>query len=650
MITRYDYLSIAFYFAFVITVGAVFSRRNKNTSDYFRGGGIMPWWMAGISAWMASFSAWTFTGAAGEIYRDGPYVLVAYYANIAAFLTIFLFTCYRFRRMRSVTPVEAIRVRYGAPTQQIVTWIRLPIVLFFGGIALNNVGVFMSGAFDVRLPDVIITLGLMVTFVSLVGGAFGVAASDFVQMFLVVTVTVVISVFALTQPQIGGLSGLLHKLPAADFHWSLIARPQFILLYFLGLTFNNIFFYNSIEMSAKYLMARSDSHARKMALFPLVGTIIGPLLWMIPAMVTSVTHPGGLVNLFPTLGHPDEGAFLATAHDVLPAGMLGMLVAGIFGATLSYSDASMNQAVGILVRNFYLPVINPNCAEKKLLIISKLCTAIFGLLIVKIGLIVSHHRTEGLFDLLNQLGVSLYLPLAVPMCLGLFVKRTPPWAGWSTVLVGMATTFAIMFGIKPQAILDPASTSFVTHFQLWVEAHGVALPTLAQVFAWVPGMAGVMDAKEIVQAQLIASAVGVGAVGMAWYFFTTFFFEKSPAVYKAGLDEFFARLKRPIEDMTAEQVQENTKVVGAIGSLCLIFGTFVLLMMLVPNPGTKRLGFLFSAGCFLVVGWLLRRVAGRRKQPATEPAVASDSTPSNSEPMPAPAAISNNGGHATKRE
>ncbi len=611
MITRYDYISIVFYFVFVITVGVVFSRRNKNTSDYFRGGGIMPWWMAGVSAWMASFSAWTFTGAAGEIYVDGPYVLVAYYANIASFLTIFLCTCYRFRRMRSVTPVEAIRARYGAPTQQFVTWIRLPIVLFFGGVALNNVGVFMSGAFDIHLQNVIITLGLMVTFVSLVGGAFGVAASDFVQAFLVVTVTLVISAFALMQPAVGGFSGLLHKLPSADFHWSLIARPQFILLYFLGLTFNNMFMYNSIEMSAKYLMARSDSHARKMALFPLCGSIIGPLLWMIPSMVTSVTHPGGLAKLLPTLNHPNEGAFLITAHDVLPVGMLGMLVAGIFGSTLSSADAGMNQAVGILVRNFYLPIINPKCSEKKLLIISKLCTAAFGLLIVQIGVIVSHHRTAGLFDLLNQLGVSLYLPLAVPMCLGLFIKRTPPWAGWSTVLVGMVATFAIMFGIKPQAVLDPASTSFITHFQIWMEAHGVSLPTLAGIYSWVPGMGGTMSAKEIVQTQLITSAFGVGAVGMIWYFFTTLFYEKSPADYQASLEEFFTRLKRPIEDMTAEQVKENTKVVGAIGGLCLIFGTFVFLMMLVPNDGSKRLGFLFSGSCFFLVGWLLRRVARR---------------------------------------
>jgi len=610
MISRYDYLGIAFYFIFVVTVGVVFSRRNKNTSDYFRGGGIMPWWMAGVSAWMASFSAWTFTGAAGKIYQNGPFVLLLYYSSIAAFVIILAFTCYRFRRMRTVTPMDAIRARYGVATQQFVTWIRLPFLMFFGGVALNTVGVFMSGTFGVELPGVIIILGCLVTFVSLAGGAFGVAASDFVQMFLVVTVTLVISAFALCQPAVGGFSGLLEKVPDAHFHWGQIARPEFITLWFVALMFNTIFAQNSMEMSAKYLMARSDAHARKMVLFPLIGTIVGPLLWIVPPMVAAVVHPGGLGHILPTLSHPEEGAFLVTAHDVLPVGMLGLLIAGIFGATLSSLDASVNQGVGILVRNFYLPVVNPQCSEKKLLIISKCCTAGFGLVIIKVGLVISQQRTAGLFDFLNQLGVGLWLPLAVPMCLGLFYKRTPPWSGWGTALVGLFTSFGIMFCVKTQAVLDPASTQFVVQSQLWIESHlHATLPAISDLVGWIPGMAAPLKPGEVTQTFLIATAFGVILVSMGWFFFTTLFYESSPAEYKAGVDKFFSELKRPIEDLTVEQVRENHKVVGSIGTLCIIFGSFVLLLFLVPNDGAKRFAFIFCGGCIFGVGWLLRRVS-----------------------------------------
>jgi len=586
MISIFDCLSIAFYFTFVITVGVVFSRRNKNTSDYFRGGGIMPWWMAGASAWMASFSAWTFTGTAGKIFTQGW--LLLYYSSLVPLLVLLFFTCYRFRRMRVVTPLEAIRMRYGAATQQFVTWLRLPFLLFFGGVGLNTVGVFMSGAFNVPLQTVILILGVLVTFVSLVGGAFGVAASDFVQMFLVVTITLVISALALAQPQVGGFHGLWQKLPSHDFHWGEFSRPEFITLWFLALLLNNLFANNTMEGSAKYLMARSDAHARKMLIFPLFGTVIGPLMWMLPPLVASAIYtPGQIHNIFPNLGkHPDEGAFLLTAHDVLPKGMLGLLVAGIFGATLSNLDASVNQGVGILVRNFYLPVINPQCPEKKLLIISKSATAIFGVIIIGIGLIVSEVRTLPLFDMVNQLGVSLWLPLAIPMCLGLFYKRTPPWSSWTTILIGLAMSCVMKFCTSPE------------------------------MFNWIPGLHGPFKPEEVTQYYLIATVGGVSIVCIAWFFFTSRYYESSSPQYKASVEGFFARLRTPVEALTDQQAEENHKVVAAIGKLCMIFGTFVLFLMLVPNERVKRLAFLFCGGSVFIVGWLLQHVSAR-KQAAT---------------------------------
>ena len=626
MISRYDYLSIAFYFIFVLSVGITFARRNKNTSDYFRGGGIMPWWMAGISAWMASFSAWTFTGAAGKIFTQGPYVLLLYYASLVPLLVLLFFTCYRFRRMRVVTPLEAIRIRFGPATQQFVTWIRLPFLLLFGGVGLNTVGVFMAGAFDINLQTVIIILGAMVTFVSLVGGAFGVAASDFVQMFLVVSITLVISAFALIQPQVGGVTGMIEKLPTAHFHWGEFARPEFITLWFLALLLNNLFGQNTIEMSTKYLMARSDNHARKMLVFPLVGTLLGPLIWMLPPLIAAVVYsPGQIRAIFPNLGiHPEEGAFLLTAHDVLPQGMLGLLIAGIFGATLSNLDASMNQGVGILVRNFYLPVVNPKCPERKLLIISKISTAVFGVIIIKIGLVVSQWRELPLFDLLNQLGVSLWLPLAVPLCLGLFYKRTPSWSSWSTVLIGLAISFGVMFTVKTGDIIIPNAQgrySIQQMFQNWAESHfAIHLPTIANLIGWIPGLSGGYKGEEATQFYLFGTVALVALVCTIWFFFTSLFYESSPAEYKRAVEEFFTRLKTPVEDFPNEQAQENHRIVGSIGKLCIIFGAFVLLMVLVPNPLLKRFGFIFCGGIIFTVGALLTRVAKKHAdQPSVQP-------------------------------
>ena len=369
-----------------------------------------------------------------------------------------------------------------------------------------------------------------------------------------------------------------------------------------------------MEMSTKYLMARSDSHARKMLLFPIAGTILGPLMWMIPPLVAAAIYtPDQIHAIFPSLGkHPEEGAFLLTAHDVLPQGMLGLLIAGIFGATLSNLDASVNQGVGILVRNFYLPVIDPKCSEKKLLIISKISTAIFGVIIIGLGLAVSQLRTLPLFDLLNQLGVSLWLPLAIPMCLGLFYKRTPQWSSWSTVLIGMLMSLSASFAIKPATGID--AHSFQGAIQSWLESHlHMTLPTISGLLSWIPSLAGPYKPEELTQFTLFATVAAVVIACVAWFFFTSLFYESSPSAYKANVDEFFERLKTPIEDLTDDQVKENHKVVGAIGLLCVIFGTFVLLMTLVPNPFRGRLGFLFCGGIIFLTGMWLRSVSRQKE-------------------------------------
>lgn len=593
MITFYDYLNIAFYFLFIAGIGLYFVRRSKNTSDYFRGGGILPWWVTGASAWMASFSAWTFTGAAGKMYETGLYVLGLYYSSLLGYFVLLFFTCYRFRRMQVVTPLEAVRLRFGPGAQQFLTWLRLPLMLIFGGFGLNAVGVFMAAVFNLPVPTVVIGLGLIVTFLSLLGGSFGVAASDFVQMFLVVTVTVTVTILALNLPDVGGVSGFIANVPAKHFDWSGLARPDFILFWFLALTLNNLIVLNSMDNSAKYLMTRSDSHARKMLIIPIVGTLFGPLLWLVPPMVAAIRHPE-LGSLFPNLKFPNEAAFLVTASEVLPQGMLGLLICGIFAATLTTMDAGLNQGAGIFVRNFYLPVIHPHASEKRLMVMSKLATAVFGTTIICSGLLVSKFREMQLFDLLNQVGISLNLPIAVALFLAIFFRRTPTWSLWTTAVIGLFCSFAVSMEkfVKPSFI---ASHPFLQRFVLKPDA-----------VSWIPGWEGPYTPEETTQFYLIATVVTVVGVCTAWFFFTSLFYKNSPPKHRETVDEFFTRLRTPVATRSSEELREDNAIARSIGKLCVIYGSFVALLMLVPNPLRGRLCFVACGGVMIACGLFLQ--------------------------------------------
>src|SRR4030095_9077099 len=168
MLSVYDYIVIAFYFVFMTVIGWVCRKFIRNTSDYFRGGGQMLWWMAGSSAFMVSFSAWTFTGAASKAYEDGSVIMVLFFANALGFFCNFLFFAPRFRQMRVVTSMQAVKARFGNASEQFFTWVQLPIGILYAAIWLNGLSVFISLAFGVSLYTTVIITGSVVVLMAVV--------------------------------------------------------------------------------------------------------------------------------------------------------------------------------------------------------------------------------------------------------------------------------------------------------------------------------------------------------------------------------------------------------------------------------------------------------------------------------------------------
>lgn len=580
MITKYDYLIIAVYLLFMLSVGVAFRRMSRDTSDYFRAGGAMPWWLTGTSAWIFSFSAWTFTGAAAKVYESGTLVLVVYYATIVALLFAMGWTCVRFRRMRVITWMEAVRWRYGAFNEQLYTWIKLPLLLLFAGVGLNAIGVFMSSVFKVEMTPMLIVLGLVVTVVAFAGGSWAVLASDFVQAFLIVTITISTAMLVLARPEIAGVSGLLTKVPTAHFRWTELARPELLALWCatnLWLKFSDE---NNMERSTMYLMTRSDRDARRMVLIPLIGSLVGPLIWFIPSMAATILHPN-LAAEFPALKQPHEAAFLAVAMDVMPEGLLGLLLSAMLGATVTSMDAGLNKNVGIAIRSLYKPVFRPNASEKHLLLAGKLCTLLFGAIIILLALFINRIRETNLFDFVNQLAANLLMPLALPLIYGLFFKRTPGWSAWSTALVAGAASWWLGWSVSPELV------------QRWL------------------GWTRPLTADEATYLKLAVTTLGgTVIVGSAWYLFTSLFYNSAPAEERERIEQFFLHLRTPVDKHGVEAVQSS--VSRLLGALCRAYGGFILLLTLIPNRLAGRLCFVFCGGVIFAVGAVLR-VASQRQ-------------------------------------
>src|SRR2546423_3305087 len=172
MLSAADYAVLIFYFIFMLSMGWVFKRFIKNTSDYFRSGGEMLWWIVGAGAFMTNFSAVSFTGMAGKAYQDGPVVLIIFFAGAIGFFFNWLYFAPVFRQMRCITAMDAVRKRFGAANEQFFTWIQIPTGMLYAAIWLNGLAVFLSAAFGVSMTLTIVVTAAAVLFLTLLGGSW----------------------------------------------------------------------------------------------------------------------------------------------------------------------------------------------------------------------------------------------------------------------------------------------------------------------------------------------------------------------------------------------------------------------------------------------------------------------------------------------
>src|SRR3990167_1775228 len=111
-----DYGLIGLYFAIIIWVGFYAARRNKNTDDYFKGGGKIPWVIAGLSNWVSGYSAFMFVAAAGFTYLNGIGAVVLFTSAVWAYIAGYAVFGKLWRRSRIDSPLQFLSRRYSPST------------------------------------------------------------------------------------------------------------------------------------------------------------------------------------------------------------------------------------------------------------------------------------------------------------------------------------------------------------------------------------------------------------------------------------------------------------------------------------------------------------------------------------------------------
>lgn len=385
--------------------------------SYFAAGGNLPWWMSGLSLFMSFFSAGTFVVWGSIAYNSGwVAVTIQLTMSIAGFIIGFVIAP-KWRKTKALTAAEFITNRLGYSTQKVYTYLFLVISLFTTGAFLYPVAKIVEVSTGVPITTSIIVLGVLILIYTAVGGLWAVIVTDVLQ-FMVLTAAVLI-VVPLSLDKIGGINNFIEQAPAGFFN---LVNEEYSWGFIVAFGFYNLFFIaGNWAYVQRYTSVSTPRDAKKVGWLFGALYLISPIVWMLPPMIYRVLNPS-------LEGVADEGAYLLMCKEVLPVGMLGLMLGGIIFATSSSVNTTLNISAGVLTNDVYKH-FRPQADANQLIKVAKLSTVILGLITIVVALLVPllGGVVEFVLSLAAITGGAMFLP--------------PLWAMFSSRQTGKTALF-----------------------------------------------------------------------------------------------------------------------------------------------------------------------------------------------------------------
>lgn len=437
----------------MVVIGIYFSRFIKQVRDFYTGGNNIPWWVAGISFYMSGFTAFVFVAYASIAYKYGWVAVTIYWTTVPACLIGAYFFAHKWRRAGIITPVQFLERRYNLGVRQLFGWAGIPVKLVDDGLRIYSIGIFVSVAMGFDLRVSIIVSGIVMLLYTVLGGLWAVTVTDVVQ-FIVLMVSMLV-VLPLSLSYVGGLSGLVQNAPEGFFHF--LSGPEYNILFLVAfLLLSGLSYNGNWAMIQRYYSVKNEKEARKVGLLAAFLYFIGPPLWTLPVMASR--------QILPHLANP-EHAYAALCLTILPVGMMGVVLAAMFAATMSALDSDYNVISAVITKDIYQRLFAQKADDRKLLKVGRLTTCVVGLIAISVALLVG--KLGGAFNTMKLvLGLALG-PMMVPLLMGVIWKRVSWRGAILTFVVGLGVGILFNFGIQTSwaiATLSNIVASFTTIF------------------------------------------------------------------------------------------------------------------------------------------------------------------------------------------
>lgn len=425
--------------------------KKRNSENYFMAGRSLKWWTVAGSIFGTNISVSHLIGMLGIGFSIGFAQSTYELLSIPTILILAYIFIPAYRKLKVFTLSQFLGYRYNTRSSMVYTFLMLMLILvqmiaaFYIG-SRTLVLLFHGSNFHVSYLGGIGIIALITSFLTIFGGMQSLVVTDNIQSVMMVITGIIVAVVTFSQPEVHGLSGLLHldhALPASrqkmhlylptnhpDLPWTGV---------FTGLIALNLFYWTTNQyVVQRALAAKTDKEAR-------VGIIASGFLKLLIPFMCVATGAAAAYVFHHRLGSnatvlPDD-AFMKLVETIVPAGygLKGFILAGLTAATFSSVDSMMNSATTLISIDIYKKYLNKTASDRLLVRFGRLAALAMIIITSGLALLTYAPTSAGNFFLSVSSRASYFTPgIVAVFFLGIVWKKSD---GKSAVITMVAAPF-----------------------------------------------------------------------------------------------------------------------------------------------------------------------------------------------------------------
>lgn len=450
-----DWLIIVVYLLFTAGIGYYFYKKEKKQSsaDFFLGGRNIPWWAAGVSLYATGTSAISYLAIPAKSYGTNWLYLGQSAAGMIGTIILAIWVVPLLRRLNLMSVYHYLEMRFHPKIRLLASALnilmqlggRMSVVLFLPALA-------MSAVTGISVTYSILAMGIVTVIYTVLGGMKAVIWTDFIQVIVMLGGAFVAIGYVIIHLNDGAAD--FFRIAWADqkfdtFDWSFdLTQPTMWGFMFMAIIGVMTIPQDQVMMQ-RVLSTKSDKEAGwsvwTLAVIVVPGNLvffgIGTALY-----VFFKQHPEGLNPMLNM-----DSVFPQFIAGQLPIGITGLIIAGIFAASMSTLSSCMNSVATLVSVDFFERYSKKTISPEKSVRLAEIFTVIAGVIGIGTALLLSTVDMKSALDTWFTLGGLLGGGFAGCYTLGLFTRR----ANWQGTFIGVGSSIVIAFAAWSVHLIHP---------------------------------------------------------------------------------------------------------------------------------------------------------------------------------------------------